>query len=93
MEGSRCPLARRGYSHDGRKGTLHIFVSDLRASVRAFTAGPTGTNLPTEYGPCCQRWSGNGNRFRPKSVAGAIARDGFFLVTAKERAQSQAAGE
>jgi hypothetical protein len=26
-------------------------------------------------------------------VAGAIARDGSFLVTAKERAQSQAAGE
>jgi hypothetical protein len=30
---------------------IYIFVSDLRAGVRAFTADPTGTNLPTEYGP------------------------------------------
>jgi hypothetical protein len=72
---------------------IYIFVSDLRAGVRAFTADPTGTNLPTEYGP----WHAvNGGRAMAigsdqDPVARGVARDGFFLVTAKEHAPPRAA--
>jgi hypothetical protein len=65
---------------------IYIFISDLRASVRAFTADATGGNLPPEYAP----WHAvNGGRARAigsdhDPIAKAVARDGFFLVTTRE---------
>jgi hypothetical protein len=34
VEGRCCPLAKRGYSRDGKKGTLQIVVTRRRASAR-----------------------------------------------------------
>ena len=46
MEGRRCPLAKRGYSRDGRKGTLRFVYGLLcapdgaRSPSRCLTAIP-----------------------------------------------------
>jgi hypothetical protein len=40
MEGSCCPLAKRGYSRDGKKGTLQIVVTPRRAFARRFALRP-----------------------------------------------------
>jgi hypothetical protein len=34
MEGRCCPLAKRGYSRDGKNGTLQIVVTRERAGAR-----------------------------------------------------------
>jgi hypothetical protein len=71
---------------------IYIFVSDLRTSIRAFTADTTGGNLPAEYAP----WHAvNGGRAMAAGshqdpVVRAIARDGFFLVTTKDQAETRA---
>jgi hypothetical protein len=68
---------------------IYIFVSDLRVSVRAFTADATGGNLPTEYAP----WHAvNGGRAMAVGsdqdpLVRAVAHDGFFLVTTQDQAE------
>jgi transposase len=58
MEGSCCPLAHRGYSRDGRKGTLQI--------VYGLLCAPDGCPVAIEVF--------DGNTGDPKTLAAQIAR-------------------
>jgi hypothetical protein len=52
MEGSCCPLAKRGYSRDGRKGTLQIeygLLTDPAGCPVAITVFPGNTADPTAF--------------------------------------------
>ena len=65
---------------------MFIFVSATHPSVKAFTADETGENLPAEYAPW--RRISNGQALpvgENDPVAIAVKRDGFFLVSARDR--------
>lgn len=52
LEGSRCPLAARGYSRDGRKGTLQIeygLLTDPAGCPVAIKVFPGNTADPTAF--------------------------------------------
>jgi hypothetical protein len=52
LEGSHCPLAKRGYSRDGKKGTLQIeygLLTDPAGRPVAITVFPGNTADPTAF--------------------------------------------
>jgi hypothetical protein len=66
---------------------VYIFISDKESRVRGFTFDPTGRNLPAEYAPWKALNEGRMTSARSKDdpVMVAVARDGFFLVSAGGR--------
>jgi hypothetical protein len=66
----------------------YLFISTTTPNVRAFTSDPEGTNLPTDYAP----WEAVGPaipaRRSTASIAQAIQRDGFFLVSSIRKGSS-----
>src|SRR5260370_22731417 len=54
MEGSHCPLAARGYSLDGKKGTLqieYVLLTDPEGRPVAVRVFPGNTGAPGAFTP------------------------------------------
>ncbi len=64
MEGRRCPLAQRGYSRDGRKGTLQIDVTRSVHAHDGLLCAPDGCPIAIEVF--------DGNTADPKTLATQI---------------------
>jgi hypothetical protein len=70
-EGATCPLARRGYSRDGKKGTLQInygLLTDVRGCPLAISVHEGNTADPATLAPEVER------------LKGAFAIDRFVMV-------------
>ena len=70
-EGSTCPLAKRGYSRDGKKGTLQVnygLLTDVRGCPVAISVHEGNTADPLTLGPQIER------------LKGAFAIDRFVMI-------------
>ena len=57
-EGATCPLAQRGYSRDGKRGTLQVnygLLTDQRGCPVAISVHPGDTADPATFGPEVER--------------------------------------
>jgi hypothetical protein len=95
-EGSTCPLAKRGYSRDRKKGTLQVnygLLSDVRGCPVAISVYDGNTADPATLDPEVERLKGEfaiatfvvvGDRgmISQKNVEGFKAQDGVDWITA-----------
>ena len=85
FEGSHCPLAKRGYSRDGKKGMLQVnygLLTDARGCPVAVSVHEGNT---ADSRPCCPRSSGCARHFGVEQLV-MVGDRGMISNKAIERA-------